>query len=259
MTAPKTPQGPSSPDEDPTGVRQLLASLPDPGPMPQDVTLRIESALREEQAARGSSSSDNVTPLVSRSTGDDTDVERVDTRTSSGNGGSVRWLRPLAAVGAAAAIGIGALAGYQALRGDQGVAPAAAPPSSSAAQQQPSGSDVLDRITIQNSGREYSASGLATQAAALKTPTSTMDPAQASAQGTGPIGTPAGLLSCMRSMGTEMLGGGLPDKISADLGKYEGQPAVIVVVTEGGESKAWVLSRTCTDGNGKIAGPTAVV
>ena len=43
MNAPQTPQGASSHDDerDPTGVRDLLASLPDPGPMPEDVMLRI--------------------------------------------------------------------------------------------------------------------------------------------------------------------------------------------------------------------------
>ncbi|WP_131106319.1 hypothetical protein [Ornithinimicrobium sufpigmenti] len=41
------------PDEaDPTGIRELLAGLPDPGPMPEDLVRRIEARLEVEQAAR---------------------------------------------------------------------------------------------------------------------------------------------------------------------------------------------------------------
>lgn len=51
MTTP--PQGDDAPGEiDPTGVRALLSSLPDPGPMPGDLVARISSSLREEQRRR---------------------------------------------------------------------------------------------------------------------------------------------------------------------------------------------------------------
>lgn len=39
-------------DVDPTGVRELLRSLPDPGPMPEDVVRRIETRLAVELAHR---------------------------------------------------------------------------------------------------------------------------------------------------------------------------------------------------------------
>jgi hypothetical protein len=39
-------------DIDPTGLRDLLASVPGPGPMPDDVVTRIEMALRAERDAR---------------------------------------------------------------------------------------------------------------------------------------------------------------------------------------------------------------
>lgn len=42
------------PDEvDPTGVRELLAALPDPGPMPEDLIRRIEARLEVERAHLG--------------------------------------------------------------------------------------------------------------------------------------------------------------------------------------------------------------
>lgn len=45
----------TSDDVDPTGIRELLASLPDPGPMPEDLVRRIEARLAVEQAHRAAS------------------------------------------------------------------------------------------------------------------------------------------------------------------------------------------------------------
>lgn len=47
MSAPRQPD-----DVDPTGIRDLLASLPDPGPMPEDLVARIEARLEVERAHR---------------------------------------------------------------------------------------------------------------------------------------------------------------------------------------------------------------
>lgn len=55
---------PAAEDRDPTGVRALLSSLPDPGPMPHDLAERITASLRHEQERRGAGAS--VTPLQGR-------------------------------------------------------------------------------------------------------------------------------------------------------------------------------------------------
>ena len=39
-------------DQDPTGMRHLLASLRESGPMPDDLAERIRATLADEQAAR---------------------------------------------------------------------------------------------------------------------------------------------------------------------------------------------------------------
>lgn len=52
MTTPGTPHHDS--DDDPTGIRALLSSLPDPGPMPEELVQRISASLREEQRRRES-------------------------------------------------------------------------------------------------------------------------------------------------------------------------------------------------------------
>ncbi|WP_156822666.1 hypothetical protein [Demetria terragena] len=243
MNTPNTPTGSSSDDEqDPTGVRELLASLPDPGPMPDHVMNDITAALQREQQQRSGDQS-NVSPLVARSHADSAG-------SSSAHPGrrGPTWLRPLAAVGAAAAIGIGALAGYQALSGSSSAPVANAPTSSG-----PNASDAQDRFTIQTSGRDYTKSGLATQAASLKNAKPSSAPAASSLKKTT-LTTPDGVVTCLRSM----TGNSIPDKIAVDVATFEGKPAVIVVVTEDGKSRAWVVARTCENADGRIAGPTTV-
>lgn len=44
-------QDPAADEHDPTGVRQLLAGMPDPGPMPEAVAERIRASLAREQEA----------------------------------------------------------------------------------------------------------------------------------------------------------------------------------------------------------------
>lgn len=58
-------------DDDPTGVRDLLSSLPDPGPMPEDLVARIAERLEVEQDLRSGSRSGHgpvadVVPLTPR-------------------------------------------------------------------------------------------------------------------------------------------------------------------------------------------------
>jgi len=52
VSTPTTPDRPEDLD-DPTGVRALLAGLPDPGPMPTHLVDRINASIAAEQEARG--------------------------------------------------------------------------------------------------------------------------------------------------------------------------------------------------------------
>jgi hypothetical protein len=60
--------GDNAPQEvDPTGVRALLSSMPDPGPMPDELVARITQSLHEEQerrAAHGGTDKHDVISLV---------------------------------------------------------------------------------------------------------------------------------------------------------------------------------------------------
>ena len=46
------PRTPAQEEVDPTGIRDLLRGLPDPGPMPEDLVHRISARLTDEQALR---------------------------------------------------------------------------------------------------------------------------------------------------------------------------------------------------------------
>ncbi|KNX38753.1 hypothetical protein VV01_18990 [Luteipulveratus halotolerans] len=236
-------------EDDPTGVREVLSSLPDPGPMPDDVMARIQSALAQEQASRAGTPSDNVTPLIGRRTSETASADGA-SPVSDTSRGRRRWLAPVAGLGAAAAIAVGALGVSQAMKSDSDDPPPAAQPP--AATQSNGSSNPFDKVSIQNSGRSYTAAGLATEAVALKSQTGSIDPTRAESVALGPIATAPGLLDCLK-VGSSAL---TADHISADLGSYEGKPAVIVVITDKGKSNAWVFSRQCTQGQGKIAGPT---
>lgn len=50
--------------DDPTGVRALLTSLPDPGPMPDDLVARIEASLAAERTARADASGGELRPAA---------------------------------------------------------------------------------------------------------------------------------------------------------------------------------------------------
>ncbi|WP_157063236.1 hypothetical protein [Luteipulveratus mongoliensis] len=213
--------------------------------MPDDVMARIQSALTQEQESRAGTS-ENVTPLIGRPAPAVDGASVVPTTTTRGRR---RWLAPVAGLGAAAAIAIGAVGATQLMGNDD--TPVGAVPTSS----NPGVAPSDDKVSIQNTGTEYTAAGLSTQATSLKTQTGMIDPTRAEAIGLGPVATSTGLLDCLKGLGPQLV---TADKIAADFGQYEGQPAVVVVITDKGKSNAWVFSRQCSQGDGKIAGPTQV-
>lgn len=112
--------GPRSSDDDldPTGVRALLANLPDPGPMPDDLMTRISQSLELEQQRRASAGASPGTQPGS--TGDSTGAQLgADPTASSSNvvsltrererrrpGRTVLWLGGAAAVAMVATVSV---------------------------------------------------------------------------------------------------------------------------------------------------------
>jgi hypothetical protein len=237
VITPRNPPG-ESPEDDPTGVRALLSSLPEPDPMPAYLVERISASLAAEQASRSRAGASTVSPLVRR------------------HRSARRLVLGLAGVAAAAAV-VG-LIGTDLLRGsDQSAGNATASmataersttPAPALAPQTPvqggtEGVTAMPTMHIQMSSTRYTAAGFAAQAGALaSTPGQRAQPL--TSESAGPIATPTGLAGCLRALGV-----GPVDEVTADLGFYEGVPAAVIVTVTGSTRTAYAVGRSCSTGN----------
>lgn len=284
MTRPLSRLRPSS-DDDPTGVQQLLATLPDPGPMPPDLIARITASLEHEQEQRGPRSP-NVRPLPPRPQAARRDADE------SGRGTSRGLIVALSGAAAAAAVGgvvmINVLAPHRntdpsataqlyvaapgaaspttapepggATRGGSTVNPGATASAGEGAQggdpdaTHPSGPATLD-LHVQASGHRYTQSDLAREAGQLwRSPAAPLAPLSAEAPGIGPLGTELGMSACLSALGLDT------SRAVADLAFYENAPAVIVVTDNAVGTQVRVVDRRCgaAGSSTTLAGPLAV-
>jgi hypothetical protein len=237
VITPRNPPG-ESPEDDPTGVRALLSSLPEPDPMPAYLVERISASLAAEQASRSRAGTSTVSPLVRR------------------HRSARRLVLGLAGVAAAAAV-VG-LVGTDLLRGSNqsagnatasmATAERSATPGPALAPQTPAqggteGVTPMPAMHIQMSSTRYTAAGFAAQAGALAfTPGQRVQPL--TGESVGPIATPTGLAGCLRALGV-----GPVDEVTADLGYYEGVPAAVIVTVTGSTRTAYAVGRSCSTGN----------
>lgn len=227
-------------ENDPTGMRDLLRSLPEPGPMPQNVTDRITAALAAEHMGRANDDHSNVTPL-SR-TG----------RTAS-KPGRRRWMQAVGGVAAAAVVATVAVVGVNALQHND--APVSAVPSSMAHPSAGS-SELATRVQVESSGTSYSSSAFNTQAASMASNDTATIPDAAVVAKFGSLTHPQAIVDCVRSIGGSLLDD--PSRIKVDLATYEGKPALIIVVTKGNKQTAFAVSSSCSKGTQPYAAPRPV-
>lgn len=231
--------------DDPTGVRALLAALPAPGPMPDDLVARITASIAAEQAARAGAT---VVPLESRR--------------------PPRWQR-LGLAAAAAAIAVVALpallssgptswlaslsASHQGSESSEGSAASlrAAPVVPSSTATIPGGGSVAGTVAaprIYASGTAYRRGAFAQQVRAfLSHPGTPLAPLAAESPAIGPAGTPRGLAPCLAMLRLDPAA-----QVSADVASFDGQPAVVVVVHAGTTQIAYAVDRRCTTGAGAV-------
>lgn len=223
-------------------VRSLLAAVPDQ-PMPSGVEDRILRALAAERDLDGA---DHV-PAVPRRPGQaDHDVLTPLLRQR-------QRPRPLLAAAAVAAAAAVVLVGGSALHlstrpsGSPAAVVASSPAvGTSAAPTSPAGTGP--RVHIQLSRTAYDASTIAAQARRLlASPATPLHDGAAESPSLGPIATEIGLASCLAALGVRE-----PDAVSADLATYAGEPAAIIVVTDGGSSTAYAVRRQCTTGHARL-------
>jgi hypothetical protein len=234
-------------DDDPTGVRDLLSSLPEPDPMPEHLVERINASLAAEQAQRATTvSGGSVTPLLAT--------------------GRRRARLLFAVAGAAAAVVVVAVVGTNMFTSRQsttisssaavarsagaGEASGGVPPS--AADKAPAGRPVTPSLVqIGLSMTQYTQKEFVTQAETLlHSAPGPIHPQPAESNRIGPAGTVLGLKECLSAIGVSGA-----QMVRADVAFYEGQPAVIIVATTNGEPVAYAVGRQCSHTGAAVLRP----
>lgn len=266
-------------EHDPTGMRALLSSLPDPGPMPAGLVERISASLLAERtrdvqphAGQSSRSVADGAQAGKGHAGKDPSGEHHEHAVVPLGHRRLGW-RPLAAaVAGIAVIGVGVSALITGtspsdvaatLRGHGGgsAESAAGSAASMSARSSQSGSSraltlpAAGTVSIHLTGHRYDSKNLGTQAAQLLRGTlPTVAPLGAEVPSIGPIATKVGLRGCAAALGLEPTAG-----IAVDVATVDGTPAAVLVVSQGAHPTAYAVERTCTAGRPDlIAGPVPV-
>ncbi|MEO6412340.1 MAG: hypothetical protein ABIO48_07100 [Pedococcus sp.] len=255
-TPPAPPADKGVPEHDPTGIRALLSSLPDPGPMPADLVSRINATIAAEQSAREGAT---VIPLRPRRWG---------------------WQHVGVAAAAAAVLGIGlpalitgtgpgdlmasfsgggaadsagsaaSVESHDDSGSTAGEAPGQAPRTQPATGGDIRVSSSLGAVSLGASGTAYTAASLATQARAMLL-TAQDGAVTAPKAMRGAADTDTGLRACLSAIGVEAW---MP--VRGDLATLDGAPAVIALVTSDTGQTVYAVSPSCDAAHpGVLAGP----
>lgn len=207
-------------------VRDLLAGLPGPGPVPAEVVLAIDAALVEAAAARVAVLG-QVVPLPSqRGTA------------PAARRGPNRWLLAAAAVVVFGAGGL-LVKTVPSSGGDTAT-------SASADQLKDNGAASAEATpqaatVVRASGTAYTQASIVAQVGALLQAGGPLT--AVGAYDAQPLAAPAGLAGCLQALGAST------EPLAVDLATYDGAPvAVIVLATNDGGREVWVVARTCRPG-----------
>lgn len=256
---------PTPVEHDPTGMRALLAGLPDPGPMPPDLVARITAALAAEvDAGAGPPASVPAPPSDAGSHGATVvPLRRRRVR--------LRHLGVAAAVVAAVGLGgvllsttpnsltasIGAAGGSADSAASAGKAESAVPNRAGSAG---AAAGLVPRpgsgaVVVVTSGRSYTAAALAEGARALLAgPAPALRTLAAESPAIGPIGSPLGARACADALGVPADAG-----VLVDLADVDGRPGAVLVVDTGAARTAYAVERSCTSGRtGPVRGPVSL-
>lgn len=254
-TPPVPPADKGAPEHDPTGIRELLSALPDPGPMPADLVSRINASIAAEQSAREGAA---VLPLRPRRWGwQHVGVAAAAAAilgfglpallTGTGPGDVMASLSGGSAADSASGAAASRESGSDTNSG-AGVAPRTQP--STNADQRASGS--LGQVSLAASGTAYTAAALATQARSV--PHSAGDSAAAPKASRGAADTESGLRACLTAIGVQAW---MP--VRGDLATLDGAPAVVAVVSSDTGQTVYAVSPACDATHPLVlAGPVAV-
>jgi hypothetical protein len=268
VSKPPTPDRPEDLD-DPTGIRALLAALPDPGPMPAHLVDRINASITAEQEARAGSS---VVSLDERrrpwrriglaaAAAAVAAVAVPALLTGTGPGGMLASLSGAHQGSAARSASSRALESST-----QSPAPSTAdgsaghPATAGAGTPSAAGKDARmaapgGGVTVYASNAAYTTAGFAEQLRGfVDHPGHPMQPLAAESPSIGPAGTPIGLQPCVQSLHLDSSA-----RVMVDLATFDGAAAVVLVVRTDTGQTGWAMPRTCTTGHtNPFAGPVAL-
>lgn len=249
-------------DVDPTGIRDLLRALPDPGPMPEGLVARISASIAQEHAALAVAT---ASPPPQRWHYQRTRalVAAAVLAAFVGLGAIVTSGMPGAVVaavsGASGSDTAGGSAGGsvpEAASGREGVAGAA--PETGGAHGPGSGQQGSsgDTVPITASGHEWTLESLAASASDLlehRTGAPSVAPDSADPD-LGAVASAAGARACAHALGLSADGG-----VAIDLTTHAGAPAAALVVRDAaGLVQVAIVERACRPGHpGLLAGPRA--
>ncbi|GGL39911.1 hypothetical protein H9L10_13580 [Phycicoccus endophyticus] len=260
-------------EHDPTGMRALLGSLGDPGPMPTDLVTRIEAALADEARRAGTwpaPAAHDGAPWPSALPADPDAAQVLTLRRRT------RWQVLAVAAAVVGVLGVGGVV-VQALR-PGGLTASVGMSEDSADAGAASGPEVAETgartllaeddelgVVVLQSGRDYSTASLAEQVRAslpwdgTGRRASSAPTMQAQAEGPGkalgPVGTAAGARSCAQGLG-------VPDRdtVVVDLAVVDGSPAAVLVATaESGRRTVWAVERTCSVTQADVLGGPSTI
>lgn len=270
MTAPRPDTPPPTHlhpagDADPTGMRALLSSLPDPGPMPEHLVARIQAALQEERerqdtepAAVGAQQA--ATPPTLGAMEPPHPQPSLPHHVVSLDSARARrrpWLLPSAAAAGFVLVAGGALAasggapGLTASLGWSGPAKVSGVQASAASRSTDSLAVGPRSTTVVMSGAVWT-DPTAAGRLLVDNPGPELRDLASESPAIGPIGTPMGARDCATALGINP-----STPVLVDLGTYAGSPAALVVAAPSeGVRTAYVVGRNCRLGAPELqAGP----
>ncbi len=233
-------------DHDPTGIRDLLSHLPEPGPMPEDLVARITASLAREAEVGPDAAGlrGQVLPL---------DTTRRPNRRWQVLGVAAAVIGVLGIGGVVASTMPGGLTAALDLgRGSDSAGSAAGSAADDATQ--PESASVGDTVIVMT-GHPYRSADLGGDAAVLLTgEPEALTPLTAESPGVGTIGTEVGARACADALGVP------PDAaLVVDIATVDDAPAAVVVVADTSGHTAYAVQRSCSvQAPGVLAGPVPV-
>lgn len=259
MTRPGDQTPGSSAEQDPTGIRDLLASLPDPGPMPDLLSRRIADSLSREAAQRGGSATpghrtDQAPPPPRASTPVTHQGSVVPfARPDRGDAAPGRRRRPvlpwLATAAAVASVGAATGLGAYVLSEDDG-APMAIQPGGTeredAAEAPPVAQpNPFTDIKVWDTGTAYDSGALQEQAGEFLSASTDLNFEEV------PVGD---AWECV--VGLPDVDAAQVDQVRADAITLDGEPAQLLVVTTTDDRvRVWAVAPDCSGSTEVLEGP----